>query len=287
MAPRRRLAIALMALVVVLVVAAGAVLLRGAGPSAGGAEDDDARGSGAASSAGPADQAVQGTVLLVPGYGGSTSGLQVLAGALERAGRQVRVVSAAGDGTGDLAEQATAVQAAAQAALAGGAPSVDVVGYSAGGVVTRLWLAGDGADEPVRRVVTLGSPHQGTDLARFAAVNAPQDCPLACQQLEPGSSLLRSLPETPGDGVRWTSVWSAADQVVVPPADASSLRGAVDVELQQVCSASRVDHGGLVRDALAVGVVDAALDGPVLDAAPPATDCDALTSRGRQLLAGG
>lgn len=272
-----------MALVVVLVVAAGAVLLRGPG-SPGGLGDDDAGGSGTAGA--PADQSAPGTVLLVPGYGGGTGGLQVLAGALQRAGRQVVVVPAAGDGTGDLAEQAVALQTAARAALEAGAPSVDVVGYSAGGVVARLWLAGDGAGEPVRRVVTLGSPHQGTDLARFAAVNAPQDCPTACQQLEPGSSLLRSLPETPGDGVRWTSAWSSTDQVVVPPADASSLRGAVDVELQQVCSSAQVDHGGLVTDPLPVGVVDAALDGPVLASAPPASQCDALTQRGRALLAG-
>lgn len=272
-----------MALVVVLVVAAGAVLLRAPG-SPGGLGDGGAGGSGTAGA--PVDQSVPGTVLLVPGYGGGTGGLEVLAGALQRAGRQVVVVQAAGSGTGDLADQAAALQTAARAALDAGAPSVDVVGYSAGGVVARLWLAGDGAGEPVRRVVTLGSPHQGTDLARFAAVNAPQDCPLACQQLEPGSSLLRTLPETPGDGVRWTSVWSAADQVVVPPADASSLRGAVDVELQQVCASAAVDHGGLVTDPLPVGVVDAALDGAVLDAAPPSSDCDALTQRGRTLLAG-
>ncbi|TNM64558.1 lipase [Streptomyces sp. NP160] len=285
MAPRRRLAIALLALLVVVLVGAGALLLGGRGSLPGVAGDDGGR-AGESGSAGPADQAVQGTVLLVPGYGGSTSGLQVLAGALQAAGREVVVVQAAGDGTGDLADQAAALQAAARSAVDAGAPSVDVVGYSAGGVVARLWLDGDGAGEPVRRVVTLGTPHQGTDLARFAAVNAPQDCPLACQQLEPGSSLLRTLPETPGDGVRWTSAWSSADQVVVPPADASSLRGAVDVELQRVCASSRVDHGGLVTDPLAVGVVDAALDGPVLESAPPASDCDALTQRGRTLLAG-
>ncbi|PWJ51186.1 Triacylglycerol esterase/lipase EstA, alpha/beta hydrolase fold [Quadrisphaera granulorum] len=276
----------LLGLLVVVVLGAGALLLGGPASLAGilGDDDDGGRGRGASGSAGPADQSVPGTVLLVPGYGGSTSGVQVLAGALERAGRQVQVVAAVGDGTGDLADQADALQRAATEALEAGAPSVDVVGYSAGGVVARLWLAGDGADEPVRRVVTLGSPHQGTDLARFAAVNAPQDCPEACQQLSPGSSLLRTLPEIPGDGTRWTSVWSTSDQVVVPPADASSLRGAVGIELQRVCSGARVDHGGLVRDPLAVGVVDAALDGAVLEGAPSSSDCDALTTRGRALL---
>ncbi len=283
MAPRRRLAISLLALLLVAVVAVGVVVLRPVG--SGGVTGATGDGGGRA---GRVDQAVPGVVLLVPGYGGSTGGLQVLAGALEAAGRQVQVVEAAGDGTGDLADQVAPLQRAARAALDGGAPSVDVVGYSAGGVTTRLWLAGEGAGEPVRRVVTLGSPHQGTDLARFAAVNAPQDCPLACQQLEPGSELVSSLPQVPGadDGVRWTSAWSTGDQVVVPPADASSLRGAVDVELQQVCPGASVDHGGLVTDPLPVGLVDAALDGPVLEAAPPASSCEALTARGQALLAG-
>ncbi|MBF5083581.1 triacylglycerol lipase [Quadrisphaera sp. INWT6] len=281
MAPRRRLAIVLLALAVVAAVVAVVVLVRPAG--GGGVTGATGQGSRAA-----VDQSAQGAVLLVPGYGGGTGGLQVLAGALEAAGRQVRVVRAAGDGTGDLADQVAPLQQAAQEALDDGAPSVDVVGYSAGGVVVRLWLAGEGADEPVRRVVTLGSPHQGTDLASFAAVNAPQDCPLACQQLEPGSDLLTSLPQVPGadDGVAWTSAWSSSDQVVVPPADASSLRGAVDVELQQVCPGAAVDHGGLVTDPLPVGLVDAALDGPVLEAAPPSSSCAELTARGRALLAG-
>ncbi|MGQ7296100.1 esterase/lipase family protein [Quadrisphaera sp. KR29] len=277
MAPRRRLSIALIALLVVLVVGAAAVLVVGEG-------SPGARGGAPGGAPPPADQAVQGTVLLVPGYGGGTGGLEVLARALEAAGRQVEVVAAVGGGTGDLAEQAGAVQEEAAAALQAGAPSVDVVGYSAGGVVARLWLAGPGRGVPVRRVVTLGSPHHGTDLARFAAVSAPQDCPLACQQLQPGSGLLRTLPDTPGEGTRWTSAWSSADQVVVPPADASALRGAVGVELQGVCRGAVVDHGGLVTDPLAVGVVDAALDGPVLGSAPPPSDCEALTARGRALL---
>ena len=281
MAPRRRLAIILLVLALVAALVAVVVLVR---PGGSGGVTGATDGGGVES----ADQSVQGTVLLVPGYGGSTGGLQVLAGALEAAGRQVRVVQAAGDGTGDLADQVAPLQRAVQEALEGGAPSVDVVGYSAGGVVVRLWLAGEGAGEPVRRVVTLGTPHQGTDLARFAAVNAPQDCPLACQQLEPGSELLASLPQVPGadDGVRWTSAWSTSDQVVVPPADASSLRGAVDVELQQVCPGAAVDHGGLVTDPLPVGLVDAALDGAVLEAAPPSSSCGDLVARGQALLAG-
>ncbi|MBW3609709.1 MAG: hypothetical protein KY463_15490, partial [Actinobacteria bacterium] len=70
------------------------------------------------------------------------------------------VVRLPGDATGDLRASAELLCAAADAALASGAPSVDVIGYSAGGVVARLWVGARPQD--VRRVVTLGSPHHGT-----------------------------------------------------------------------------------------------------------------------------
>jgi alpha-beta hydrolase superfamily lysophospholipase len=47
-----------------------------------------------------------GDVLLVPGYGGSMTALDVLAARIRSAGRAVTVVPLAGDGTGDLQVQA-------------------------------------------------------------------------------------------------------------------------------------------------------------------------------------
>ncbi len=223
---------------------------------------------------GSVDQARSGPVLLVAGYGGSTASLESLAGRLRAAGREAIVVPTVDGNTGDLTEQARALDRAARAAIAEGAPSVDVVGYSAGGVVSRIWVADLDGDAMARRVVTLGSPHGGTEVAGLAAGLSPASCPLACRQLAPDSDLLDALPQTPA-GPRWVSIWTADDDVVVPPS-ASRLEGAVNIELQQVCTDARVGHGQLPTDALSTALVLGALDGPGLTQAPDPSACAAL-----------
>ena len=264
MSPARRLLLQAVALVVGVVVIV-AVLSRVLG---------DSRSDGPA-----AAQELLGPVLLVPGYGGSTTALQVLAADLRAAGREAVVVDVPGDGTGDLRASARALDAAAQAALAAGAPSVDVVGYSAGGVIARVWAAELDGDRVARRIVTLGSPHHGTRVAGLAATYAPGNCPDACRQLAPGSDLLDKLndgDETP-DGPRWVSVWTTQDETVTPP-DTARLEGATSVVLQEVCPMAQVKHGDLPRSPLVQRLVAEALA-----AAPPPQsygrdDCARLSS---------
>jgi len=257
MSPRRRRVVVL-ALVLLLVVGI-AVAVR-------------TRSGGGPAVAAPQDR--PGPVLLVPGYGGGTGGLERLAAALRASGRDAQVVPSIGDGRGDLTEQAASLAAAATARIAAGAPSVDVVGYSAGGVVARIFVDRFGGAAITRRVVTLGSPHAGTDVARFGAALAPGQCPTACRQLVPDSELLAGLPPA-SPGPRWVSVWTADDEVVVPPSS-GRLEGALDVQLQQVCPGVRVGHGGLPTDPLVQNLVLQALGGPGLDAVPPPDRCATL-----------
>lgn len=213
-------------------------------------------------------------IVLVSGYGGRSAGVDRLAGSLASTGRRVAVLPPVGDNTGDLREQAAALDSLARSLLAGGRGGVDVVGFSAGGVVARIWADGAGRDL-VRRVVTLGSPHHGTDLAALAAGGVAA-CPAACRQLAPGSDLLDRLPDPPG-GPRWTSIWTAHDDVVVPP-DSAVLRGVLDIRVQDVCPDDPVRHTGLPDDPLVVGLVRAALTGPGLTAVPPPSRCRPLSS---------
>ena len=225
-------------------------------------------------------QDLPGPVLLVPGYGGSTGALEVLAGRLRSAGREAALVALPGDGTGDLREAARALDAAVTAALAGGAPSVDVVGYSAGGVTARYWVKDLGGARKARRVITLGAPHHGTKVAALARSFAPSACTVACQQLVPGSDLLDALntgDETPS-GPTWLALWTENDEVVTPPSS-GSLEGAVDVDLQRVCPGVQITHGDLPRAPLVVGIVLRALaPDPIPTPRPP--DCAGLQQQG-------
>ncbi len=263
LSPRRRMFVAGSCLVVAAVAAAGG--LKAAGVFNGPAVRP--------SSSRP------GVVVLVPGYGGSVTGLNVLAARIRKTGMTADVVRLPGNGTGDLAAQAVVLNGYVSRALRSGAGQVDVVGFSAGGVVTRLWDVQDDGAQKVRRIITLGSPLNGTRIAAAGNAADPSACPLACQELVPGSTLLTRLRSTPLSGrPGWLSLWTTDDQVVRPP-DSARLPGAVNVPLQTVCPGVVIQHGQLPSDPLVIGIVLRALgSGPLT--APGATDCAALEALG-------
>jgi pimeloyl-ACP methyl ester carboxylesterase len=195
-----------------------------------------------------------GAVVLIPGYGGNTGSLEGLAGRIRAGGRTATVVDLPDGGTGDLARQADAVEDAVASLLRAGAPSVDVVGYSAGGVVARLWVQRHDGVHKARRVVTLGSPHHGTRLAAAGVAAAPGACPTACQQLAAGSRLLAGLDTPVPRPPAWLSVWTTQDQTVTPP-DSARLEGAVNVAVQDLCPGRAISHSQLPGDPVVAGMV--------------------------------
>jgi uncharacterized alpha/beta hydrolase family protein len=250
--PRRRLLMGGVAVVAVAVLVAAVLATTG---------------TIAAPRAGTPDQAKPGPVLLVPGYGGGQGALNELAARIRQAtGRGTEVLTLAGDGTGDLLEQAGVLAEAVENAYARGAPSVDVIGYSAGGVVARLWVSRDGGDHQARRVITLGAPMHGTGLAAAGGALVPGGCPTACVQLAPGSALLRELAKEPIPAtLPWLSVWTERDETVTPP-ESARLDGAVNVALQQVCPGNQAGHGDLPTDPAVTELVLQALGTSPLEA---------------------
>jgi triacylglycerol lipase len=256
---RRQLLIGAIALVVVAVGTTVAAVTTGAG----GPSQSPAPRSGAP----PQDE--PGPVILVPGYGGSTSALDVLAAHIRATGRTATVLHLPGTGTGSLLTDAALLNAAVDADLRQGAPSVDVIGYSAGGVVALIWARRDDGAASARRIITLGSPFHGTRLATAADALVPGACPAACQQLVPGSQLLDSLDVADAAGLpRWMSVWTSDDQVVTPP-DSARLPGALDVQVQSVCPAASVSHSQLPTSPVVTAMVLQALGpGPMTRPTP-------------------
>jgi triacylglycerol lipase len=257
---RRRFVLGVVALVASAIVAAGAVAFAHRSPGVT-----------------PVSQDARPPVLLVPGYGGSTSDLELLADALRATGRTARVVDLGRQSRADLRDQARVLDDAVRTVLAEtGADSVDLVGYSAGGVTVRVWVRDHRGGDVARRIVTLGSPHHGTEVAGLASDIAPDACPVACQQLAPDSDLLRSLnsgDETPR-GPTWVSIWTEDDKTVVPPSS-GALQGSLDFSVQDVCPSDRVSHQDLPSDPVVVAMTVLEL-GRSAPARPGADVCAAL-----------
>jgi len=220
-----------------------------------------------------------GAVLLIPGYGGSATSLDELAVRIRRTGRTATVVQLAGNGTGDLTVQARVLDGYVNRAIGAGSGPVTMIGYSAGGVVAWLWDVDYGGGSRVGKVITMGSPLHGARIAAVGAAFDPGQCPVACQQLVPGSALLTQLQQSAQARPPWLSLWSTADQTVRPP-DSARLPGAVNVPLQSVCPGVDIHHGQLPTAPLVVGLILRTLASARITA-PASTDCAHLESLGR------
>ena len=92
---------------------------------------------------------------------------------------------------------------------------VHVVGHSLGGLIARYYVQRQGGDVRVHTLVTLGTPHQGTELARPLRMLPLLD------QLTPESALIRELAEpAPGCRTRFVVFYSDIDHVVWPSRNA-------------------------------------------------------------------
>ena len=95
-----------------------------------------------------------------------------------------------------------------------GADSVDLIGHSLGGIVGRYYAQILDANQRVRHLITIGSPHGGTAVAwaGFGRMRV---------ELKPGSALLRQLYDAAiPDHLHMTAIWSRADPLVPGPRSA-------------------------------------------------------------------
>ncbi len=100
-----------------------------------------------------------------------------------------------------------------------GASQVDLVGHSMGGIIARYFVESGRLRNKIRRVITVGSPHQGTALALLGPGKG-------ARQLRRGSAFLERLNSGPTrEEARITGISSTHDNMILPWNCALSPRG--------------------------------------------------------------
>ncbi|MEO5882391.1 MAG: alpha/beta fold hydrolase [Caldimonas sp.] len=111
-----------------------------------------------------------------------------------------------------------------------------LVGHSMGGLAIRAWRRRDGKPDRFHRVVTIGTPHRGTSIARHART-------LNGVEMRIGSPWLDALVCAEGDGAhgRFTCFWGHCDNIVFPTRGAT-LPGADNRHIAQTPHVAMAFH---------------------------------------------
>lgn len=117
---------------------------------------------------------------------------------------------------GSIADYAPAVEAAVVQMEAATGMAPVLVGHSMGGLAIRGWLAAFNGYGRVHRIVTIGSPHHGTWLGRFASSPNAREMALG----HAWRSSLQKTESLHGFG-RFVCFYSHCDNVVFPPSNAT------------------------------------------------------------------
>ena len=154
-------------------------------------------------------------VLLVPGFLDGPGSFRALARHLRHEGLDARPIRLTPRlATCSLHHFAQQLAAEVERAAPEASSEVDLVGFSMGGIVSRLYVQRHGGAPRVRRLVTLASPHAGSHVARIM----PQE---AAREMRPGSALLADLARDAAEAVASvdvTALWTPYDLTVLPGA---------------------------------------------------------------------
>jgi pimeloyl-ACP methyl ester carboxylesterase len=178
-------------------------------------------------------------------------------------------------GTGDIAASARQLASFAGRVLAAtGAPKVDLVGHSQGGMMPRFYINFLGGAAKVDKLVALAPSNYGTTidglttLASLLGASSLLSSGLsvacqACAQQEAGSSFLTALNARPtAAGVRYTVIESAGDEVVTPYTNAflPAAPDVTNITVNRQCPLDRSDHLEIASDPVAMADMLNALD---------------------------
>jgi triacylglycerol esterase/lipase EstA (alpha/beta hydrolase family) len=178
-------------------------------------------------------------------------------------------------GTGDIPTAAGQLASFIDRVLAEtGAPKVDIVGHSQGGMLPRYYMRFLGGAGKVDALIGLSPSNHGTtvngltSLVDLAPGGAGRDllgagCGVSCEQQLVGSPFMTQL-NAGGDtepGVRYVVVETRYDEVVTPYTSAFLAGPAVtNIDLQQQCAQDGSEHLAIPFDHIALRDVLNALD---------------------------
>jgi triacylglycerol esterase/lipase EstA (alpha/beta hydrolase family) len=196
-------------------------------------------------------------VLLIHGYGCNGGYWRQLSARLRAAGISHYAIDLEPP-TADIDDYVPQVQAASERLrAASGAERIVIVAHSMGGLVARAWLRRHGGAH-LARLVTLGTPHHGTALARLGMGHN-------ARQMRRGHGWLPALSEAEPDARRAaiTSIFSHHDNIVAPQ-ESCRLPGARNLEFGGIGHVE-LGRSGLVLDAVmaeikAVSMQQSAID---------------------------
>lgn len=165
-------------------------------------------------------------VLLVHGYGANGGFWAHLAAQLAERGYSHATVDLE-PVFGDIEDFAVQLEQGVQALLAAsGSEKVIIVAHSMGGLVARAWLRRFGASHAAR-IITLATPHHGTDLAHMGPGHN-------ARQMRRDAEWLAQLDAADrGQRGLFTSIYSWHDNIIAPQ-DSCHLPGARNIALHSI-----------------------------------------------------
>jgi triacylglycerol esterase/lipase EstA (alpha/beta hydrolase family) len=182
-------------------------------------------------------------VLMVHGYGANGGFWVHLAAQLEAQGLSHATVDLE-PVFGDIDDYALQLEQAVQGLLAASrSDKLVIVAHSMGGLAARAWLRRYGAAR-VARIITLGTPHHGTDLAHMGPGHN------ARQMRRDGEWLARLDADDRARRGLFTSIYSYHDNIIAPQ-DSCHLPGARNIALPGIGHVAMGRHPEIVKHILA------------------------------------
>ena len=138
---------------------------------------------------------------------------------------------------------------------------VDILGHSQGGLQPRWAIKWFSSARFVADYIGLASPNHGTEVADNASMD--EGCFPSCWQMRRKANFIAALnrdAETPGS-IYYSSIYTTTDELVQPPGT-QELRGASNINVQEVCPGRPVDHVTIAADFVAWKLVKHALMNP-------------------------